>query len=319
MREEKSVMNNAAAIVCAAGLAVAGAAHAGATIPVNSNLGAISGVTNISGDTALGQNSVDIYDGLTSSAGNWANEFVYEFTVSDFARLDVTLNAESSDTDFFLLNGLNIGVDGISGKNTALNGLGSVFVDGGIPDTGSFGVILPGTYWLSVETFAGFDPPPGPFTSTFDADLNLVTGTGAPAPTDFIDLGAIANEFEPIAIDSNGSDFDTELGLWSNGGLLLDTDDDGGDGLQSLLDVPSGLPAGDYWVGLGEFNTTYEDGFVLNPGDSGGDWILNYNGQSTSGVLAEGAGQFFRFTVVPTPGAASLLALGGLAAVRRRR
>lgn len=305
--------------VASAGLAIAGAAQAGATIPVNQDLGALNGVLNVSGNTANGQDSVAYYLGPTNPLGNWRNEFVYSFTASALGRFELTLNSQSADTDFFLLSGLGIGNDG--SKNFATDTIGNQFLDGALPATGGFGLLVPGqTYYLSVETWGGTDAAPtGDVSSMYNIDLNLVTEGGGTAPSAFIDLGAIANEFEAINVNTNGSSIDTEIGIWTSTGLLIANDDDGGNGTQSLIDFAGGLPAGDYYVALGEFNTTFADGFSASGGDASGDWVIDANGSTSGGTLGTGEIQFLRFTVVPTPGAVGLLGLAGLAGVRRRR
>lgn len=307
-------------MLSAVGLSIAGVASAGtAGLPVNQDLGTLSGTVNLVGDTANGQNAVDYYEGLSNVLGNWSGEFVYAFTPSALGRLDLQLNAQSADTDFHLLNGLD--VLNVGGKNAAQNGLAAEFLDGALPDSASFGLLFPGqTYYLSVETFNGFDGALlGIDSSTYDLDVSLVTDGGGTAPSAFIDLGTVANEYEAFNVNSNGSAIDTEIGIWTSGGLLIGNDDDGGEGAQSLLDFAGGLPAGDYYVALGEFNTTFGDGFAASGGDAAGDWVISANGTQVSGSIEAGEIQFARFTVVPAPGAAGLLGLAGIAGVRRRR
>ncbi len=158
--------------------------------------------------------------------------------------------------------------------------------------------------------------------------LAVIAGIGASAaaqPETFMDLGKIGNEGDYV-FDTNGSPFDTELGLWDAAGTLLASDDDGGDGLNSL--IAANLSAGTYWLGVSEFNSIFEDGW-LNTGSAfeGGDdatATLNINGNFEADMLvgdflSQETG-FFRFEVsVPAPGSMALLGLGGLAAVRRRR
>ncbi len=150
----------------------------------------------------------------------------------------------------------------------------------------------------------------------------------APAPISFIDLGTVANAFEPFSIDTYGSDFDTELGFFNHAGGLADTNDDEV-GLQSELMVP-GLPAGDYFFNAGGFNTIYGNGGfqvdVDSFGSDGGNLIINISSLALptravaySGELAPDSNVFFRITVVPTPGTLGLVSIAGLAGLRRRR
>ena len=123
-----------------------------------------------------------------------------------------------------------------------------------------------------------------------------------------------------------GSNFDTEIGLFSAGGALIQTDDDFGGTLQSRIGVGSGtgydydgslaipafgsgdtgdgpavafLGAGTYYIAFAGYNTAFASGFGVTPGTATGIGQISIN--------------------VPTPGAAALLGLGGLMAARRRR
>ena len=69
-------------------------------------------------------------------------------------------------------------------------------------------------------------------------------------------MGELALEDEAISFDLSNSDFDTQLGLFGNQGLLVDfnEDEDFDNGVfTSFLDYPLGLPAGTYYLGLGGF------------------------------------------------------------------
>lgn len=121
-------------------------------------------------------------------------------------------------------------------------------------------------------------------------------------------------------LPAGGVDMDTEIGLYDSDGNFVATDDDGnindppGFVLYSLLSFgdsdpyPSdGTPgedgtlmAGSYTLVVGGFNTEF--GATLNdviPGSSTGDYLV-------------------QFAYVPEPSALALLALGALAAIRRR-
>lgn len=153
----------------------------------------------------------------------------------------------------------------------------------------------------------------------------------AAAPSSFIDLGAVAGEFEPFSIDTFGSGMDTELGFFNHAGGLAEANDDAGGGLESELLVP-GLPAGDYFFNVGGFNTNYGEGgfeaLVGSSGSDGGDFVINISSlalpsalrsQAYAGTLDADTNQFFRITIVPTPGTAAILGVVGLAGIRRRR
>ncbi len=158
--------------------------------------------------------------------------------------------------------------------------------------------------------------------------IALVAGIGASAaaqPSQFTDLGKIGNE-GTYTFDTNGSLFDTEMALWDAAGILLAADDDGGDGLNSL--IVATLSAGTYYLGVSEFNSFFEDGFINSgsafEGGDDADVILNIDGQmwgqGLAGEFLDQETLFFCFDVsVPAPGSMALLGLGGLAAIRRRR
>ena len=162
-----------------------------------------------------------------------------------------------------------------------------------------------------------------------DANWNntslTLTDQAAPTPDAFIDLGVVALENVPFDIDTIGSDFDTELGLFNSWGGLAEADDDDAGSLLSLINVP-GLPAGTYFLNAGGFNTIYGAGgyeVIVDGslGSEGGSLNINIDGSSVyAGLLAADTNQFFRFTVaVPTPGSVAVLGLAGLAGLRRRR
>ncbi|MEM1183860.1 MAG: DVUA0089 family protein [Planctomycetota bacterium] len=163
-----------------------------------------------------------------------------------------------------------------------------------------------------------------------------VAGAAAVAlaqPASFDDLGVIGGE-GTYSFDTTGSfnvtgafDLDTEIGLWDASGTLLDSDDDGLGFPFSI--VTADLSAGMYFIGIGEFDSIFGDGFTntgtsLEDGEQG-DAVLNINGSFAASQIFDavpggnGETAFFKVTVVPAPGAAALLGLGGLAAVRRRR
>ncbi len=165
------------------------------------------------------------------------------------------------------------------------------------------------------------------------AALAALAGTAAAQPAVFLDLGVIGGEGN-YTFDTNGSfltsggfDMDTELGLWDNAGTLLGNDDDGGDGLWSLINAD--LTAGSYWLGGSEFNSEFADGWAMTGSqfESGefGDIDLNVNGafagSQVAGNLDTGNEPvvWFKVTVVPAPASVALLGLGGLVATRRRR
>jgi hypothetical protein len=114
------------------------------------------------------------------------------------------------------------------------------------------------------------------FSFTLGCEMNA-------ADTEFFDL------------DTEGSAIsDTELGLFDSVGTLIGSDDDGGNGLKSLLTYGTGsgilydgvaangndgavLAAGTYYLAVGEFNSIFASGFVVTGGDAAGTFDINLN------------------------------------------
>ena len=160
--------------------------------------------------------------------------------------------------------------------------------------------------------------------------LTAVSAFGQPAS--FVDLGVIGGE-GTYSFDTSGSlnitggfDLDTEIGLWAGDGTLLASDDDGLGFPFSI--VTEALTAGEYYIGIGEFDSIFEDGFI-NSGTSLEDEnalaVLNIDGvfadsQDLIGSnTVDGETAFWRVEVIPAPGAVALAGLAGVAGLRRRR
>jgi hypothetical protein len=282
-----------------------------AELIVNEDLGVLPpGTRNLVGSTANGANNADYYVNTLAPQGNWGNEYVYQFRLEHSGLVGLTLNETDGDPDFILLDGLTTTPAG--GKNVAQNDLDTLFLDDPLPDSGFFGLLAPGTYYLSVDAFSDFDPPPSaPASAAFNLGLTI---SDVELPAAAIDLGALALPGEPFTIDTLGSDFDTVVGLYDSAGGLLEVSDDIDDTtLQSRLDFSAGLSSGEFFLGLAGFETDYRDGFIIRPAvdSEGGNYVLNFPGGPRSGVLATGEAQLFRFeVVVPEPSTWLLLAIG---------
>ncbi len=147
----------------------------------------------------------------------------------------------------------------------------------------------------------------------------LMFGSAAHAtPVSFMDLGIIGKE-GVHTFTTNGSGFDTELGLWSDEGKLIASNDDGGIGLQSR--IRRVLSAGVYYLGVSEFNSRFRNNFRnVGSGFERGeteDIVLNHNGNRI-GLFADASDQldqetaFFKVTIasMPTPAGMSLAGTG---------
>ncbi len=154
-------------------------------------------------------------------------------------------------------------------------------------------------------------------------------------PATFLDLGVIGGE-GTYNFSTEGSSFvtdvaiDTELALWDDTGVLLAENDDGLNSTNFWSDFDVALTAGEYYLGISEFNSTFEDNFLqtgdgFESSDPAGTLILNIDGSSHGFVteadfsIIDQETAFYKVTVVPAPSAMALLGLGGIIAGRRRR
>ncbi|NEP84099.1 MAG: hypothetical protein F6K39_41860 [Okeania sp. SIO3B3] len=153
------------------------------------------------------------------------------------------------------------------------------------------------------------------------AAIAALAGSAAAAPASFLDLGVIGGP-DSYTFNTDGSvnfqqsfgggpgDTDTELGLWDSAGVLLASDDDGS-AVGLFSEITASLAPGEYFLGIGEFDSLFADNFV----NSGTSWedgdladvVLNINGafagtqqagvDSTIGFENQTA--FFRVEVIP--------------------
>ena len=158
---------------------------------VDIDLGTLpEGNTEISGTTALvvdpgppevitgGRNNADLVTGEgmdLNTAANWGNEYVIQFTLAEPANLTFSKDSEfaAGDPDFFLVAGLSTEFDVDLGKNVAQEGIWYHFFDSPAPDQGSM-ALRSGTYYLVVESFAGFDGAVNQVDATFSLNLNVL-------------------------------------------------------------------------------------------------------------------------------------------------
>jgi hypothetical protein len=298
-----------------------------ADLGVNQSLGTLApGTIRLTGNTTGFANNADKYDGLGMPTYlESGTEYVYSFTLASTMQLSIPTQYQSGtpDNDQYILNSLTTTYDGT--YNHAVGGVG--FVD----ETGSFRAYGPGTYYLSVDGYNGaagaydFDLAAASYTvnlPTIQADLGAISDIG-------IDPDVVANGNLPTStihwykfslpgnitapgylyIDTEGSTgvTDTEIALYDSVGNFLVTDDDDGTGNLSLLKFGAGqtdgafVGAGDYYLAVGGFNSSFANGFA-----------------ATSTSTYTGAYELNFSTNVPEPATLSLLALAGLALLRRR-
>lgn len=86
----------------------------------------------------------------------------------------------------------------------------------------------------------------------------------------------VSGQFESLLINTLGSSFDTEIGLYDSNGNLIETDDDSGQGFFSLLIVPNGHSLdGVLTLALGGYNTVFGPTLSdITPGSASGAFGL---------------------------------------------
>lgn len=159
-------------------------------------------------------------------------------------------------------------------------------------------------------------------------------------PSGIIALGVRGNTTSAFSVIPGGGTvggFNPAVGLYSDEGYLLASNVGaaGNGGTTGTTGILIGDPAGDpglsnltmpegtYYLFVGGVGTTFTadqlaanvpsgaQGGTLTGGVGDGGWL--------SPALADGEGRWYSFTIVPSPGSAVLLGVGGLAAASRRR
>ncbi len=318
------------------GLALSGSAFAGFSFtnpgPVNSGGPAGSADNGIlfynHAGPAFTPGSITLEGDLTSVlAGTFASEARVRIT-NPAGQIFNSLQWTSTGT----YTTLHIGPATQGGLNPALNG-NSVgnwsfeffesFDDGAGADS----------TWtnLSISVNDYVPPPPPPATNLGNvvdtssdyavADMTANHTGGAIRWYSFTLNSAVDNALATwLDIDSETSNFDTEIGLYTSTGALIASDDDDGSGTQSQLSFGQTAPTrtigtsvggngrdgalgpGTYYIAVGGFNTTFGPDFNVTTTSTNTTGVFNLNIR----------------TNVPEPASLALLALGGLALIRRR-
>lgn len=188
--------------------------------------------------------------------------------------------------------------------------------------------------WSNLRFSTSVFVPPTPPPSTNLGQINDVTSDyltadasathtgGAIKWYKFSHTGASNGFGTFLDIDTEGSNFDTEIGLYDALGNLLGNDDDDGSGTRSQLTYgltnptrtigssvggngrDGSLSEGTYYLAVGGFNTTFAGGFNVTTTSTNTTGVANVN---------------FRTNAVPEPGTIAALGLGVIALMRRRR
>ena len=155
------------------------------------------------------------------------------------------------------------------------------------------GSITPGT----VQSPTGAPGTPG------DVDWFSFTVTGN---TTFV-----ASIFAIVNSNAGNATPDSQLILTDAAGNILSFDDDNNVGFMSSLNTIA-LGAGTYYIGVSGYDDMNASSPVLPDGWNGTTQVSGHTENWTYKLI-------IGLNIVPTPGAAALLGLGGLAASRRRR
>lgn len=170
------------------------------------------------------------------------------------------------------------------------------------------GTINAGTYTITIDD-SSFEPPiTAPSATPVVVGGSLTTSLGV----DEVKFYSFTHTGGAFSVNTTGSNLiepdgdtnDTELGLYDSAGALVASNDDidfDNDNFLSEITLAS-LPAGNYYLAAGGYNTTFGGGFAAT---------------STSDMV--GTLQINGISVVPEP--TTLAALAGLSAtlIRRRR
>ena len=213
--------------------------------PLNPELKITIGGRNNADNVRGSENALVVFN--INETLSWGNELVYQFTLDAPSVINFVANNADvvGDADFFLLEGLTTDSDVLPGKNVATEGLWYAFFDGTDPAPETV-TLRPGTYYFVVESYSGPDTAPIEQDSTFLIDLEVLPALFPDEVS--VELGVLGTPLTPLSFDTFGSDYDTQLAIFSSdtGELIQENDndpDDGGlgDGTQSRITFAEGL------------------------------------------------------------------------------
>lgn len=116
-----------------------------------------------------------------------------------------------------------------------------------------------------------------------DSSYNGLLNAGT---VDSFDFSVSSDRY--VIFDTEGSTFDTELGVYDDSGTLLANDDDGGTGLMSR--IGRYYEAGDYEIYLGGYDTRFRDGPIVTTSSTySGDYSLNWRSFEVDTLQLNGA------------------------------
>lgn len=179
-------------------------------------------------------------------------------------------------------------------------------------------VSAPGMFWVRegseyvFEAWEEFDDNPGGADAEWTNVEFRFSGSVAPILTLTVQLN------DSLTFDTFGSDFDTELALFSDIGELIASNDDANGTLQSRIQVgPLGL--GTYYLLASGFDAFFQREVAV-AGDGEGALLVNFNGANiVDRFHPEFSLSVVEVQVVPEPATLAALGIGALALMRRRR
>lgn len=290
---------------------------------VDQDLGQIAtgASVSITGDTSASggpvRNAAGFHFLVTNLAGNWGHERVYQFEATEPLLLELESVAETGSPDFILLNSLDAFDVPSAGKAAASGGRAVALLDGPIGSSENLRGVRPGTYYLSIENFDGFDLVTGPVPQG-DATFTTLLKTSVPSAFDLREIqGMIASPGGAVSFNTFGSGMDTVIALYrDNDGILVASNDDSEFGLESEILLEDGLEAGLYHLAVGGAGTQFGDNYAVTPGATGGFFQLTHsNGLFTPPSTLLGAldlnfaatsVQYYTFAVEEPPAATDL-------------
>jgi hypothetical protein len=160
---------------------------------------------------------------------------------------------------------------------------------------------------LRVRCFEQYNDTFG-MVNVIDAFWNSLTVTFAHKISAGPDLGFFVEcPMDPMGpfkvIDTDGSDFATALGLYSDGGDLLGMTDSGGVPPGTSYLSLDGLPPGEYYLCVSSSGAVFGDGFEVfpNAASPGGALVVNHPMGDTTARLHEESALWYGITIVSAP------------------
>ena len=275
----------------------------------------------ITGDTSAAggavRNNGQFHLGVTSIAGNWGNERVYQFELTEPALINLSLLSSTGDPDFILMDSLDV----VSLPDTTKESASGALVFENLDIEGETSVSLraypPGTYYLSVESFDGFDIL-NESTPTTNAQFSIELSFLSPSVFELRQVeSVISSEYEALSFATSGSSNDTILALYRDddeegGSLIAKTDNVG----ESELRFPDGLSAGIYVLAVGGQGADFFEDYGFTASESADSLVLSHSRGSINDPkelavaldiqFDETAVKLFSFEVITPPAALNL-------------